>query len=746
MPQKVSLPPLSFGRDLVAGLVVFFVALPLCLGIALASNAPMFSGIVAGIIGGIVVGMLSGSQTSVSGPAAGLTAVVAAQIATLGSYDVFLLAVMVAGLMQLALGCFKAGRLAAFFPSSVIKGLLTAIGTILVLKQIPHVLGHDTDPEGDLSFIQPDHESTFSELFSMLGDLHLFPAVVGLTSLLLLLAWSRIAWLRNSWIPAPVVVVAFGVAMNWLSRQIPGGWEIKESHLVQVPVAEGFQQFLGLFHVPDFSKIASQGVFVSGLTLGLVASLETLLNLEAVDKIDPRQRVSSPNRELLAQGFGNLLSGLLGGMPVTSVIVRSSVNINAGGQTRLSTIVHGSLMLACVALLPTWLNQIPLSCLAAILLVTGLKLASPKLIKQVWAEGRYQFLPFVATVVAIVYTDLLVGILLGTAVSVAFILNSNLRRPMRRIVEKHVGGDVLRIELANQMSFLNRASMTSMLNEIPAGTNLLLDAENTDYIDPDILDLIREYRDKSAPVRGVTVSLRGFRAKYQMSDDIQYVDCVTRELQSRVTPAQVLALLKEGNERFRRGRRLTRDLHRQMSATATGQHPLAAVLGCIDSRTPVEIVFDLGLGEVFSVRIAGNTVSPKVLGSLEYACEIAGAKLIVVMGHTRCGAIRAAVELADSVPLANPSSTCEHLGAVVTDLQAALAELRAAGPSQEGKPVTDAFLDELAVVNVRRSIEAILAESTAIRTAVQSKSIAIVGAIYDVSTGVTHFFPDTIQS
>jgi len=317
---------------------------------------------------------------------------------------------------------------------------------------------------------------------------------------------------------------------------------------------------------------------------------------------------------------------------------------------------------------------------------------------------------------------------------------------MRRIVEKHLGGEVLRIELANQVSFLNRASMTSMLNEIPSGTNVLLDAENTDYIDPDILDLIRTYRETTGPVRGVKVSLRGFRTKYRMGDEIQYVDYATRELQSRVTPAQVLELLKAGNERFRTGQRLTRDFHRQLSATASGQHPLAAVLGCIDSRTPVEIVFDLGLGEAFTVRIAGNTVSPKVLGSLEYACAIAGVKLIVVMGHTRCGAIRAAVDLADNVASINPSTGCEHLGVIVEDIQVALAELRASKPRLTCDATSDEFLNELAAVNVSRSIAAILAESKTIREAVLAKQVAIVGAIYDVATGETHFCPETVDS
>ena len=345
-----------------------------------------------------------------------------------------------------------------------------------------------------------------------------------------------------------------------------------------------------------------------------MASLETLLNLEAVDKIDPRQRTSPPSRELLAQGIGNVVAGLVGGLPVTSVIVRSSVNINAGGRTKLAAIVHGVLLLVSVVLLPAWLNLIPLSCLAAILLVTGVKLASPALVKQMWDEGRYQFVPFAVTVVAIVLTDLLIGVLIGLAVSIGFILSSNVRRPIRRIVEKHLGGEVVRIELANQVSFLNRAALVRALDEVPRGGHVLLDAQSTDYIDPDVLDLIRDFKEQTAPARGVEVSLLGFRSKYQLQDQTQYVDYSTRELQSALTPQQVLQILKDGHERFRTGRRLTRDLGRQVNATADGQHPLAVVLSCIDSRTPAELIFDLGVGDIFSVRIAGQHHQPEGAG------------------------------------------------------------------------------------------------------------------------------------
>ena len=442
--------------------------------------------------------------------------------------------------------------------------------------------------------------------------------------------------------------------------------------MVQVPVSSSVRDFLGFLKLPDFSQLGNPAVYTAGITIAIVASLETLLNLEAVDKLDRRQRSSPPSRELVAQGIGNVLAGLIGGLPVTSVIVRSSVNINSGGQTKLATIVHGLLLLLSVMFLPISLNHIPLSCLAAILLVTGLKLVNPSLFRQMWSEGRYQFLPFILTVVSIVMTDLLIGILIGLAVSLAFILSSNVLRPLRSIVERHLGGDVLHVELANQVSFLNRGALDQIFNSIPRGGHILLDALNTVYIDPDILSMIRDFKEQTAPIRGVQVSLRGFRGKYKLQDEIQYVDYSTHDLQGLLTSAQVLKILQEGNERFRTGKRLTRDLERQLQATALGQHPLAVLLSCIDSRTPSELIFDLGLGDIFSIRIAGNIISQKVLGSMEYGCAVAGAKLIVVVGHTQCGAVTAAVKLAGSQANAEQATGCQHLQPIIREIQSAI--------------------------------------------------------------------------
>jgi carbonic anhydrase len=727
--------------DLSAGLVVSIVALPLCLGVALASNAPLFSGILAGIIGGILVGAMSGSHTSVSGPAAGLTAVVAAQITVLGSFQAFLLAVLIAGVFQIVLGVVRAGSIADFFPSSVIKGLLAAIGVILIVKQIPHLLGHDKDVVGEMSFQQPDHENTFSELIEAVFDIHPGAALVGFLSIALLLAWERTKWLKQSRIPAPLAAVLLGVGISLLLRRLGEGWSIGTTHLVQIPAADSLVGFLGFLQFPDFTALANPHILPAAVTIAIVASLETLLNLEAVDKLDPRRRISPTNRELIAQGVGNVTAGLIGGLPVTSVIIRSSVNIDSGGRTKLATITHGLLLLLCVALVPVWLNQIPLSCLAAVLIVTGFKLAKPKLFRQMWREGPNQFLPFILTVLAILFTDLLIGILIGLGFSVLFILRSNLRRPLHQIVEQHIGGDVLRIELANQVSFLNRVALSKALDAAPRGGHVLIDARRTDYIDADVQDLIWEYIEVIAPARGVEVSMLGLKEHYkQLEDRVQYVDYTTREMQASLTPEKVQQILQEGNERFRTGRQLTRDLTRQLDATAEARHPLAIVLSGVSSRTPIEMIFDVGLGEIFCARVTGNLISGGALGSLEYACAVAGAKLIVVMGHSHSAVMRMAIESLLTQRQLKDTTGCTNLDPIVAEIQESIdpaclnswQDLEAEGQQ--------AYIDELYRAHVAATQRRILARSATLEALVEAGRVKVVGALYNVRTGQVDFF------
>ncbi|MCO8124638.1 SulP family inorganic anion transporter [Stieleria sp. TO1_6] len=751
-PTGHDLTPLSSGTiaaDLKGGLVVFLVALPLCLGIALASGATgepgqlsLMSGLIAGIIGGIVVGSISGSHTSVSGPAAGLTAIVIAQVAACGSVPAFMLAVMLSGVIQIGMAALRAGALSAFFPSSVIKGLLAAIGVILILKQIPHVLGHDTDPEGEMSFAQPDAENTFSELLSIFGDFHWGAAVVGLLSIALLVGWERSGFLKRSPVPGPLAVVLFGLGLQLVFDSMGADWAIAGDHLVKIPVANSASEFAGFFTFPDFTALLNPAVYMAAMTIAVVASLESLLNLEAVDKLDKHKRNSPANRELFAQGIGNMTSGLLGGLPVTSVVVRGSVNVNCGAKTKVSAIFHGILLLVCVALFPSLLNKIPLSALAAILLVTGFKLASPKLFKQMWAEGRYQFAPFIITLVAIVFTDLLIGIVIGLVVSTLFILNSNLRLPQRRVVETHLDGEITHIELAPQVSFLNRGSLDKLLNEAKPNTHLMIDATNSDYIDPDILSMIREYKRSTSKARGVTVSLRGFRDKYKLGDEVLYADYATRELKDRITPDQALTMLREGNERFLSGRRLRRDLGRQINSTSMGQNPFSAVLSCIDSRVPVELILDQGIGDVFSVRVAGNIVGTKTLASLEYAVVVSGVKLVLVLGHTRCGAVTASVDaLGKNLDIAAETG-CSHLGAIVQEVAGCVSPEECRSADQLLPSGKEAFVDEVAIRNVNLTVQEILRRSAGIAKAVESGQAKVVGAMYDVSTAKIDFFSE----
>lgn len=738
--------PSTILQDLISGLVVFLVALPLCLGIALASGADLFSGLLAGIVGGLVVAAISGSHTSVSGPAAGLTAIVAAQIASLGSFEAFLLAVLIAGVIQIIFGIARGGALSAFFPSSVIKGLLVAIGVILILKQIPHIFGHDTDPEGEMSFIQPDQENTFSELLTIFaGEIHIGAMVIGFLSIAILLVWERIPALKKSLVPAPLIVVVVGVLLNLGFTNMGQDWLVSESHLVQIPIAQSFSEFFGFLRLPDFSRTFDPAIYIAAVTIAVVASLETLLNLEAVDKLDKAKRNSPPSRELIAQGCGNMVCGLIGGLPVTSVVVRGSVNVASGSKTKMSAIFHGGLLLVSVAFLPTLMNKIPLSALAAILLVTGFKLASPAIFKQMWKEGRYQFTPFIITVIAIVVTDLLIGILIGLAISVLFILNSNLRRPIRRIVETQVDGDVTHIELSNQVSFLNRAALDRVLNESQPGGKLVIDASGSDYIDPDVLSLIRDFKQNVAPARNISVNLKGFRRKYQLSDSKQFADFTSRELQEKVTSDQVIKILHDGNQRFTSGTRLNRDLGQQVNATAAGQNPLAAILSCIDSRVPTELVFDLGVGDIFSVRVAGNIVGTKSLGSLEYAVGVAGVKLIAVLGHTRCGAVTSSVNLVAANQGAEAATGCQHLQPIVDEIAPCIPSDVTRAIENLSEEAMEQYVDKVAEDNVMHTVDEIVKRSRIIREAVEAGRVKVIGALYDVKSGHTKFLGDSVS-
>lgn len=499
-------------RDLPASIVVFLVALPLCLGIALASGAPLFAGLIAGIVGGVVVGAVSGSQLSVSGPAAGLTVIVLGAITQLGDYRVFLLALVLAGIFQLVLGLIKAGTIGNYFPSSVIEGMLAAIGLILILKQLPHALGVDSNFLGDEGFFQGDNQNTFSAIGNALNQFSLAAIVISVLAILILVFWSRVK--KLSVIPAPLVVVTLGIILGMVFQGTP--YALNAQQMVAIPVVKGWKEFSGLFSMPDFTAIGNKQVWIVAGTIAIVASLETLLGVEAVDKIDPIKRITPTNRELIAQGIGNMTSGMLGGLPMTSVIVRSSANVNAGARTKMSTVYHGLLLLLSLLLIPTLINMIPLACLAAILLVTGYKLTRISLFKHMYRKGWDQFIPFVLTVTAVVFTDLLKGVAIGMLISIFYLLRTNIRNPYFYKVQEEGNKKNIRIKLAEEVSFLNKAAIQVLLLNIPKETNVIIDGSNSRYIDPDVLETIFNYK-HNAYTKGIIVTLENIRSHYAVS-------------------------------------------------------------------------------------------------------------------------------------------------------------------------------------------------------------------------------------
>ncbi len=784
----------KFGRDLLAGLIVFLVALPLCLGIAIGSGADPMAGLIAGVIGAVVTGVISGSHTSVSGPAAGLTAIVAGQIALLGSFETFLLALLMAGALQLGLGVMKAGVLSAFFPSSVIKGLLAAIGVILILGQLPLLLGLQKDLGGNVTSVPvvasaSDATATAAlevklngkdetnqasdghasdghgsdghgsaghgheigqQIFKFLRDMKAVfqyengiqwsALLIGLISLGFLIVWDQIKALKKSLVPAPLIVVILGSVLGLLFQSLGwgGGWVLVEDHFVFVPTATSWEDVRGFARLPDFTQWNNSAVYVAAVTLAIVASLETLLNLDAVDKLDKKQRVSPPNQELVAQGVGNLCCGLIGGLPVTSVVIRGSVNVNAGNETKLSAIIHGVLLFVCVLAIPWLLNLIPLSCLAAILLMTGYKLASPALFQAMAKEGRYQLLPFVLTLGSIVMTDLLIGVIIGLVLSLLFILYSNVRRPIRIIHEKHIDGDLLHVELANQVSFLNKASLASAMREARPGSRLLLDARRTDYIDPDVLNMIREFQNKTAPVRGIHLELIGFRDRYRFKTQEDTVDYSIIEARESLTPDQVKEVLKEGNKRFVEGHPIDHDLRPNLN-NEMKHRPIAAFYTGIDSKTPVEMLFDLGIGDAFGLRIPGAVFAPQAVGGLEYAAMVGGVKLIVVLSRYDSLLVDLVVRRATQPDYQATIAGCENLESVLAEISRSVDAEAASRFGSMAANEQRALVNRFAERHIRRTIHLILEHSQTLRQMVESGHLKIVPVMLDTTNGRADF-------
>ena len=715
----------SFKFDFIAAIVVFLVAIPLCLGVALASGTPIISGLISGVIGGVVVGILSGSHVSVSGPAAGMAAVVIVGVTQLGDFNVFLLALFLAGVIQIVLGACRAGFVAEYVPSNVVQGLLCAIGILLIIKQLPLAFTHAANlSELKTHLLDMTEGIEFNDLWF---HINIGATLISFISLALLVYFdkSNVKWVKS--VPGPIIVVIVGIIVNeslilshsWLAQSTP--------KLVNIPRHASMAELYSSIDSPAWSAWSNPKVYLYAIILAIVASLETLLNLKACDKLDKTRRYCSKDKELFAQGVGNALAGLFGGIPITSVIARTSVNIETGAKTKLATILHGFFILLAIALIPKTLNKIPLSSLATILIYTGYKLTKPGIYKAIYRQGMERFIPFIVTLISIITLNLLVGIMIGLLVSLLFILKSNSQARLDIIKEIYPNGITSRLILPQQTTFLNKASLVAELDSIPKKSQLIIDARYSDFIDKEIIEFIKDFQTAQAPHRQISLNLIGFKDRYNIHNYIDFINVTTYDVQSILEPHQVLNILREGNQRFLKDQCIHRSLNIDIKHTATTQHPIAVVLGCIDSRVPVETIFDMSFGDIFCIRIAGNVVNDDILASVEYACHVVGAKLLVVLGHTRCGAIMAACDDVEQ----------GHITQLLAKIKPAIAAETHTCANRNG--ANEEFVRNVTQLNIANTLQHIYNESSILRLMTNQEDIGMVGAIYDVNTGKVNF-------
>lgn len=714
--------------DIVAGIVVFLVAIPLCLGIALASGVPLFSGLLSGIIGGIIVGALSASSVSVSGPAAGMVAVVVMAITQLGSFNTFLFALCLAGIIQIFLGTFRAGFIAEYIPSNVIQGLLCAIGVLLIIKQLPLAFTLSADfTELKRHLLETTEGLTLNPLYELPQHINGGAAVISLISFFLLFYLDKheLKWLKG--MPSPILVVVIGVVINELFMLSGSSLAQVTPYLVNIPNHDGFKDLIQQLQFPDWTAWKNPNVYWFGAFIAIVASLETLVNIKAAEKLDKKRRFASKNREMVAQGVGNVVAGLIGGIPLTSVIVRTSINVQAGAKTKASAIFHGFFILFSILLIAPWLNKIPLSSLAAILIFTGYKLTKPAIYRSVYAQGWDRFIPFIATVVSIIVFNLLWGVLIGLAIGLFFILRTNSKTRFNILKEIYPKGEITRLMLPQQVTFLNKASLIAALDAVPPSSQLVIDARYSHYIDKEILELIQDFQKEQAPCKQLSLNLIGFQDHYEVHDYVDFINVTTYDVQLNLTPRQVLELLKEGNQRFLDDTRIHRSLKADIKYTAKTQYPIAVVLGCIDSRVPVETIFDMSFGDLFCIRVAGNIINNDILASMEYACNVVGAKLIVVLGHTRCGAIQAACDHVKK----------GHISGLLAKIEPALNAEKSIQEERNSQNLL--FVEQVTELNIAHSLQSIYKESPILRGMIEKEEIAMVGALYNVGTGEVSF-------
>ena len=700
-------------RNIPSGTVVFFVALPLCLGIALAQGAPLLSGLISGIIGGVVVGILGASHVSVSGPAAGLTVVVIGAISQLGGFHTFTLAVFLSGVFQIGFSLLRMGVVSKFIPGSVIRGMLAAIGIIIILKQLPHLFGYDADYVGDMEFSQRDGHNTFSELWVMFSNLNKTAILISVVSFALILSWDkyiapRIRLLAS--IPGSVLAVVAGVGLNLIAAKVAWLRDLGANHLVQLPTSLKLTDFTGHFAALDFSLLKDQRVITIALTIAIIGSVETLLSLEAADKIDPGRRVANKNRELWAQGAGNIMAGLLGGLPITAVIVRTVTNVNSGATNRLSAIWHGLLLVVAVFLIPQVLNYIPLAALAMILALVGYKLSSYRIFMNEWRAGREQFIPFIVTVIAVIFTDILIGVGIGFLFSIGFIMYGNYRKGF--FLSENAGE--INIKLAEDISFIHRASLGETLRKIPDNARVTLQAVSSQDIHHDIAELISEFRENAA-LRGIKVTEKS-------------MPYIADKKASGTGKSHIYRRLIHGNRNWV-AQNLEQDRY-YFEKLSRGQAPQILWIGCADSRVPPNEITETKPGEIFIHRNVANLVvhtDLNMLSVLQYGVEVLKVKHVIVCGHYECGGIRAAIGN-DDLGLAN--NWLRNIKEVYN--------LRAVELEEIGNPKErERMMVEFNVIEQVRN----LAKTSIIQKAWKKRQIEIHGWVVDLATGYIKELP-----
>jgi carbonic anhydrase len=622
--------------DIPSGIAVFFVAVPLCLGIAHASGAPLIAGLITGIIGGIIAGLISNSNLSVSGPAAGLTAIALAGIAKLGSFEAFLLATALAGILQIVLGVLKAGAIATYIPNTVIKGMLSAIGLILIIKQFPHLIGYDIEAMGvqefadtaeDLNKKIPEGENTLTILMEGINNLNQGVLLIGLLSLGFLIIWDKFFQARFKTIPGSLLVVLIGVLINYALENVLFTYPLESEHFVNIPKISSLSEFVHISSFPHWGAFGQYAMYSTAFTIAIVASIETLLSVEAIDKLDVEKRKTGANRELVAQGIGNLLAGLLGGLPMTAVIVRGSVNVSAGAKTKASTIVHGCLILVSVVFFASIMNLIPLACLAAVLIYTGYKLLAPQLIIEQYKKGWGQLIPFLITVLAIAFSDLLIGVTIGIVTSLIFIVMEDYKGTVLQVRDL---GKRKRIILGENITFLHKPKLVKIFDEIPNDAIVEIDGSRNFYIDKDILELITDFKHK-APQKNIELIIGGI--KQMQNEDLEE------------SMRKAYERLFVNNEKWVADR--TKEDPDYFKKLSVGQTPQYLFIGCSDSRVPANEITGTDAGEMFVHRNIANMVvntDINMLSVVQYSVEVLNVKHIIVCGHYGCGGVKEAMQ------------------------------------------------------------------------------------------------------